>query len=340
MPRVTIAEVARRAGVSPTAVSFTFNNPSELSPGTVERVLEAAEDLGYAPNPHARALLSSRAGVLGVLVPDSISDAFANPFYAAFVQGVGAACEQRGLSLMVISPLEGSPEEAITRAPADGFIVVGLGEDHPDISPLSRRRVPFVIVDGEARESPSVNVEDERGAYEAASYVLSRGHEEVLVMSILNPREYLEEPYYEVDGRRRRGYQRAYTEHGLPWREELVRPSPSSAEGGDQCFETVWEAGRRPTAVLCMSDAAAFGVLRAARRRGLRVPEDLEVVGFNDVPLAALTQPALSTVRQPTIEKGRISAQLLTEALEDGEKPGSVTLPTELVLRETTLGEE
>ena len=337
MPRVTISDVARRAGVSPTTVSFTFNRPWELNPETVERVLKAAREMGYAPNPHARALLSSRVGVLGLLVPERIFDAFANPFYASLVQGVGAACNRHGLSMMVVSPIDGSLEKAITKAPVDGFIMVGLDENHRDISPLSRRGVPFVIVDGEAEKAPSVNIEDERGAYEAASRLLSGGHEEVAVLSFLKPRKYRHEPYHDVGERRVRGYRRGFEERGFPWKNRLVVPSPCSIEGGRRCFLEIWESGRRPTAVLSMSDAAALGVLGAARELEVRVPDDLEVVGFDDVPASRVAYPALSTVRQPIVEKGETAANLLAEALDVGRRSRrQVLLPTELVLRETT----
>ncbi|MGH3086024.1 MAG: LacI family DNA-binding transcriptional regulator, partial [Rubrobacteraceae bacterium] len=317
MTRVTIAEVARRAGVSPTAVSFAFNRPQELSPETVKRVLEVAKELGYAPNPYARALLSRGAGVVGMLVPEKLSDAFENPFYSPFVRGVGAVCDERGLSLMIVSPREGSLERAITRAPVDGFLVLGLGERHPDVAPLSRRRVPFVVVDGEAESAPSVNIEDEAGAYTAASRVLSHGHEAVVVLTFLNPRSHLETPYHDVASRRERGYRRAFDEHGIS-PEDPVEAPRCSIESGEECFEWIRESGRRPTAVLCAADALALGVLHAAEKRGIRIPEDLEVAGFDDVPMAALSRPALSTVRQPILEKGRIAARLLTDALEHG----------------------
>jgi alanine racemase len=339
MSRVTIAEVARKAGVSPTAVSFTFNRPSELSPATVRRVLAVAEELGYAPNPHAKALHSSRAGAIGMLVPEDISDAFANPFYAPFVRGVGSICDELDLSLMVVSPHEGSLEKGITKAPADGFIVLGAGEKHPDVSPLYRRRVPFVIVDGDAEKAPSVNVEDEKGAHEAASRLLARGHTEMLVMTFLNPRSQLvEAPFHDIASRRQSGYMRAFEEHGVAWGEAPAEAKQCSIEGGDERMKAAWSDGHRPTAVLCAADALAFGVLLAAEKRGVRVPEDLEVVGFDDVPEAALSRPALSTVRQPIREKGRIAARLLTEALDGGgSSPRSIVLPTEWVPRRTTL---
>lgn len=340
MSRVTISEVARRAGVSRTAVSFTFNEPTRLSRGTVDRVLEAARELGYTPNPHARALHSRRAGVLGVLMPEKLSDAFANPFYATFVQGVGAACDERGLAMMTVSPQEGSLEKAIGNAPVDGFVVLGLDADHPEVAPLSRRGVPFVVVDGRADTMPSVNVEDERGAYEAAAHLLGHGHSEpgaVLFLDFPDPEGLTETPYYGVGGRRYAGYARAFEERGVAEPRRIAAPR-CSVEGGERGFLRALESGCRPTAALCISDALALGVLRAARERGIRIPEELEVVGFDDVEAASLSGPTLTTVRQPLLEKGRTAARLLIESLsESGPAPENVVLPTELVLRESTL---
>lgn len=336
MKRVTITEVARRAGVSPTAVSFAFNNPSQLNPATVERILAAARELGYAPNPLARTLLSGRVGVLGVLVPQALVTIFANPFFATFLQGVGSVCDDHGLTLLTIPPLNGSLDGAITRAPVDGFIIVGLNEHHHEVAPLTRRRVPFVIVDGDAEVSSSVNVNDESGAFTAADHLLARGHRNVLILTFETPYTHLDDVHYGVGERRLRGYKRAFKEYGVHWRDHWLIPSLSTIEGGEHTFGVAWDAGLRPTAVLAVSDVMAIGVVRAALQRGLRVPDDIDVIGFDDIPIAALTQPALSTVRQPIVEKGRIAARLLIRTLEDERVLEHVLLPTELVLRETT----
>lgn len=336
MKRVTITDVAKAAGVSPTAVSCAFHHPSRLSAATASRIVDMAHEMGYAPNPHARALLSRRVGVLGVLVPQSLPAIFANPFFASFLQGVGDVCDDQGLAVLTISPLEGSLDEAITRAPVDGFIIVGLNERHYEVAPLVKRRVPFVIVDGDAATVSSVNVDDEGGARAAAAFLFGQGHRDVLILTFETPLDHLDDVHYGVGGRRMHGYRQAFTERGLPWRQDWLIPSLSTVEGGEQGFDAAWEGGLRPTAVLAMSDAMAFGALRAAARRWLRVPDDLEVIGFDDVPLASLIRPALSTVRQPIVEKGATAAELLVAALDGKTQPAHTLLPTELVLRETT----
>lgn len=335
MQRPTITDVARHAKVSPTSVSFAFNNPAQLNPATVKRILDAANELGYQPNPHARALHRRRSDILGILVPQAISAVLDNPFFPVFLQGVSSICDEQGLGLLTISPLYGSLNKAIVRAPVDGFVIIGLDEQHKEIAPLLKRRVPFVIVDGDAETTASVNVDDINGAYAAAAHLLRHGHHDVLIMAFEVPPNRLYDPYHGVGARRAQGYQRAFAEYGITWDERRLLPTVSTMEGGEQSFEAAWMAGQRPTAILALSDAMALGAITAAQRHGVRIPEDMEMIGFDDVPLAALFRPALSTVRQQIFEKGQAAAELLVAALE-GSAAESLLLPTELVLRETT----
>ncbi|TMC74921.1 MAG: LacI family transcriptional regulator [Chloroflexi bacterium] len=334
--RVTIHDVAGKAGVSTAAVSHAFNDPERLRASTVTRILDAARELGYAPNPHARALHSQRIGVLGVLFPQPIATVFANPFFSSFLEGIGSVTDEQGIGLLTVTPLRGSLEHAIASAPVDGFVIIGLDERHTEVAPLRKRGVPFVIVDGDSQTASSVNVDDESGAYAAADFLLDRGHRDVLVLTFETPQEHLDDPRYGVGGRRLRGYRRAFAERSLRMRSDWLIPTSVTLHGGDDAFSTAWVRGARPTAVLAVSDIIAMGTLRAARRLGVRVPEDLEVIGFDDVPLAVASQPALSTVHQPIPEKGRVAIRLLIRELDEGGPRERIVLPTELVLREST----
>ena len=334
--RATIVDVARAAGVSPSAVSFAFNDPSQLHAATVARIRDIAGELGYAANPHARALLSRRTGVIGVLVPQRLASVFENPFFAAFFAGAGQALDAHGVALLVVSPLDGSLADAFARSPVDGFVIVGLNEDHHEVAPLRKRRVPFVVVDGDAREVPSVNIDDEVGAHAAVVELTGRGHRDLLFLSFETPIAHLDDPHYGVGGRRLAGYRRAMAEAGLPWRPDWLLPCVASIDGGASAFARAWDLGARPTAVVAVSDAMALGAVREAGVRGLRVPADLEVIGFDDVPIASLARPALSTVHQPIIEKGRAAAELLFDHISDATVTTRIVLPSELVLRDTT----
>lgn len=335
--RVRIEAVAQKAGVSPTAVSFAFNNPHRLNAQTVTRILDAANELGYSPNPHARALLAKSIGVIGILTPQSLPSIFGNPFFAAFHEGVGGVCEEHNLSLLTISSVAGSLAQASANAPVDGLIVVGLDEHHPEIELLHRRKMPFVIVDGDAKIAPSVNVDDEGGAHDAAAFLLERGHRDILCLTFeVDYNDTHPQKVYGVGQRRLAGYQRAFAEYGIPWHDECLIPTVTSAAAGAEAFEALWNAGSRPTAILTVADIMAVGALHTALAMGVRVPDDLAVIGFDDIPQAQWTTPSLTTVHQPSVEKGEIAAQQLL-SLISGEAPSemNVRLPTTLIVRQT-----
>lgn len=335
--RVTISDVAKKAGVSPTAVSFAFNKPEQLGKETLDRIFEAARELGYAANPYARALHSGSIGSLGILVPQSISSIFSNPFFPAFMQGMGMICDEKGIGLLTLAVQENDLENAIAKAPVDGFVLVGLNEDHAEVAPLIKRNVPTVIVDGDGEQFSTVNLDDEGGAYQAAKYLLDHGHRDIRILTFETPYNHLEYVYFGVGGRRLRGYQRAFQEAGLTWKDDYLIPTIASIEGGRDSFMNLVTTDRLPTAILAVSDAMAIGAVQAAKQAGLNIPHDLEIIGFDDIPLAEMISPALSTVRQPVVEKGRLAADLLVSALEEGQKEAQhFMLPTELVLRETT----
>ena len=335
--KVTIHDVAREAGVSPTAVSFAYNNPGQVGEATAKHILEVARRLGYAPSPIARAMISSRTRVIGLLTPMSISASFVSPFMPPFLQGIGSVCDANSLGFQIISPYQGSLEEATRRAPVDGYIVLGLNENHAEIAPLLHRQVPFVIVDGDATTVSEINVDDEGGAFAAAAYLLHHGHQDILILTFEQPAPgHQDDLFFGVGGRRLAGYQRAYQEYGQQLRPDQLVQAQTSIEGGSVAFRMVWESGRRPTALLAMSDGVALGAMAEAIRLGIRVPEDIEIIGFDDIPLAALSRPALSTVHQPIILKGQCAAELLVELLEGNPPPAKIRLETHLVLRDTT----
>ncbi|MCW1969541.1 MAG: LacI family transcriptional regulator [Anaerolineae bacterium] len=342
MKRINIADVAQKAGVSPTAVSFAFNKPEQLSRETVSRIRMIAVEMGYMPNPMARALIAQRSGIIGVLLPQPLSTVLANPYFHTFLQGISSMCDEQALSLMTLSPMNGSLDQAIARSPVDGYIIVGYNEAHHEVSLLRKRGIQYVLVDGDATRAPSVNIDDESGAYEAAKYLIQKGHRDILILMLDTAFGHADEQVHGVAMRRMHGYRRAYDEAGVAWRHEWVRPSVSSMLGGEQNFDAAYEQGLRPTALLGAADAIAIGAIQAAIRRGLRVPQDLEVIGYDDSLLANLIQPRLSTVHQPIFEKGRVALELLIGEWEAAAeritdvRAKQVRLPTHLVLRGTT----
>jgi DNA-binding LacI/PurR family transcriptional regulator len=336
--KIRIEDVANEVGLSATAVSFAFNSPDRLNPKTVERIRSVADRLGYSPNPHARALLAKSIGVIGILTPQSLPSVFANPFFSAFHEGVGRVCEEHRLSLMVISPTTGSLSEASARAPVDGLIVIGLNETHQEVELLHRRQMPFVIVDGDAITAPSVNVDDEFGAWQAANYLLERGHRDILCLTFEQDHSDIHgDKVYGVGQRRLEGYKRAFAAYGIPWDDRVLIPTCTSVAAGAEILYHLWQhAHPRPTALLAIADVIAIGVLQAAAASHIHIPEELAVIGYDDIPQATWVHPKLTTVHQPMVEKGEIAAQLLLTLIAgEPQSHASLLLPTELVIRQS-----
>jgi len=338
MAKVTISQIAKEAGVSKTAVSFAFNDPSQLAPNTVRHIREIAERMGYTPDPIARSMTTRRTNALGLLLPQDIATALANPFYTQFIRGIGHVCGQVGLTLMLVPPLWGSVLKAIPHATVDGFVVVGLEVDRGEIQLMRRRDVPFVMVDSEAPEDvPSVNVDDHSGAQAVMRHVLSKGHRRIALVCIESGKAGHVEEYTGTLAARLSGYRAALAEYGLSLDDSGIQlvEAPTSWEGGQAAFEQIWAAKQRPTAIVAMSDIIAIGVMDAAKTHRLHLPRDLSVAGFDDLPDARHMRPGLTTVRQPVEEKGRLAAEVLVAALQKEDGINHHILPTELVVRQS-----
>ncbi len=316
MSRVTIADVAGAAGVSKTAVSFAFNNPEKLGQATLERVLHVAHELGYTPHPAARALSLRRSGTIGVLIPQRLSTVFANQFLSELFQGLGELVEEHDLTLLLVPPLDGSLEGAIRQASVDGFISLGLSPDDAALATLDRIGIPTVLIDSEeSPEHPAVNVDDAGGAEAAARHLLDLGHRQLAV--IMLPPTRSQSVMTPAASRRLAGYQAALAAFDAP--APYMVTAGATMPAGARAFDSFPKGKRRPT------EAA-----------GLHVPEDLSVVGYDDLPMAAWTSPPLTTVRQPIVEKGRVAARLLIQRLQGKVVTSPPPLSTSLVVRGST----
>ena len=335
--RVTIADVAEAAGVSKTAVSFAFNNPGRLAADTATRIIEIADSLGYRPDPVARMLTQRRTGTIGLVTPQALASIFSNPFFGMFSAGVAAVAEDAGYGLHFISPLHGSLSRAIARATVDGVVAIGLAADHPEIAEIRRAGLPMTTVDSDRFDNlPSVDVDDEGGAAAAAEHLVALGHRDILVIAIERA-EHAPSGADDTVSRRLRGYRSALAAAGVTLRDEDVLISPATYAGGVAAVQRAWDSGRRPTAILAMSDAIAIGAIRGLRDHGLSIPADVSVVGFDDIELAETTDPPLTTVHQPIRGKGEEAARLLLSVLAGREEStGHRRLATRLIVRAST----
>jgi DNA-binding LacI/PurR family transcriptional regulator len=342
--KARIADVARESGVSKTAVSFAFNSPERLNATTAAKIRAVADELGYRPHAATHSVGQKRTMTIGLLTPQVLSVVLANPFYAELCAGVAAQTDQAGYGVLFVSPLQGSLIRAIARATVDGFVAVGLSEDHPEVEQIRRASMPMVLVDGGALpEHGLVESNDEVGARAAARHLLSLGHRDFAVVGVEPPNmpgllEYSAGPTETVAARRLTGYRQGLELGGVKLRDEHIVVGPATFDGGVAAFRRIWEDGLRPTAILAMSDVMAIGVMWAIREVGLEVPDDISVVGFDDLDVAPHSNPALTTVHQPVRTKGEEAARLLLRMIAhpDNERPEHKTLDTRLIIRGST----
>jgi alanine racemase len=338
MKRVTINDVAKKSGVSKTAVSFAFNNPAHLSKTTVKKILRISKELGYAPHPIARSMNTGRTGVLGLLLPQDIPIILENPFFNQFMKGIGHVCDNEGLSFMLAPPLRGSMLKAIDHAVADGFIVIGLEAKDPVVKILKQRGIPFVMVDSDPVEDiPCVMVDDYKNSRKAALHIIKHGHRRIAIVAFESGKECQWDKYTGTLRWRLKGYLDGLATIGLSLNssEITILECENSIKGGKYVLSRIWKASLHPTAILAMSDIISIGIINAAREQGIHVPKDLSVVGYDDIPEAQRSNPPLTTVRQPIVEKGNYAAELLVKVIEGVSTSEHYTLPTELVIRES-----
>ena len=335
----TLATVAAHVGVSRMTVSNAFNRPDQLSPGLREKILVAARELGYTgPDPAARSLARGRTGALGVVFDYSLTAALTDPAAHSLLQGVAAECEARGLGMTLVPLLAGADDVLIRTALVDGFILYSVTRHDARLRAVQERRLPHVLIDHEPVAGASrVNVDDRDGAEAMVAHLAGLGHRRfAIVMGWAHGARTLDEAQadslYFVGGERLAGWRAGLDAAGLDGPVAVA-----SGPGHDRTTGLI--AGRQlldrpepPTAVLAFSDLLALGVMDAAAERGVSVPSQLSVIGYDDVAAAAAASPPLTTVHQPHHEKGAAAVRLLL----DPEVPGSVLLPAELIVRSTT----
>lgn len=327
---VTLADVARMAGVSKMTVSNVINNKSGVSESTRRRVQRAVEQSGYLANPAARLLAGRRMNLIGVMAPR-----FGWPYVNEVVNGASTAAEAAGLNLAIFTTSEHPEVEreraALLRGLADGVLLVlpGLGGGGSGADSLRLLRgVPVVVVDAEGPHN--VRADNAAGARLAAQHLLELGHRRI--GHVLGPTESRADA-----AERRAGFLAALAGAGVPAPPEYLASGDYSEAGGARAGHALLSLPERPTAIFAANDASALGVLRAAQALGLRVPRDLSVVGFDDLPLAAHTRPALTTVRQPLHQMGAAGVGLLIELARGAAPPEQhLRFPTELVRRDST----
>jgi LacI family transcriptional regulator len=322
--RPTQRDVARAAGVSQAIVSYVLNDVQTVSilPETRERVLATIAALGYIPNNSARSLRSRKTFTIAAVIPD-----ITNPYYPEFIRGIQDTARTRNYDVLAFNTdgereIELAALEAARRSRVDGLIITPFFVTVADLLPLLHEGTPVTMQQDLAEDAippnlpldlVSISGEDAAGA--VVSYLIDRGHTRIGMISgrvATPPRE-----------GRVRGYQRALEAHHVPMEEVLVRGGDFTEAGGYEAMRELLAMSPRPTAVFAANDLMAMGALLACRELGLRVPEDIALAGFDDIPAAKLVHPPLTTLNQHSHATGRRAAEILLSRID-----GSFTGPT------------
>lgn len=332
---VTIKEIAKIAGCSRSTVSRVINNDPNVSDHMRSKVQNIIDELGYRPNPVARSLISGHTQVVGLVIPMTFSSLFTDPFFSLVSQGISSTCTANNYTLMLwlIEPdyEKRANDNILNNRLIDGIIVVSNVIDDPLIAGLIARKMPLLQIGrNNCPDVSSVDADNIHGATMAVRHLVNIGRKNLATVTGHMNR---------FSGQDRlTGFKRGLQEKNLPILEERIAYGDFTEKGGYLQTKALLK-NTTFDGLFVASDMMCFGAVRAIQDAGLRVPEDIAVVGFDDIPAAARHQPALTTVRQPIHQLGSIAAQTLIDQLEcnDTDTPRRIILPTELILRETTV---
>jgi LacI family transcriptional regulator len=325
----TSSDIAREAGVSQATVSRVLNGDPRVAPATRLRVMEVVERLGYTPNAIARGLVTQKTDLVGVVISDVM-----NPFYPELLEAIAERLARHGLK-MILFNAGGRDDDVYTRLlleqRVDGIIFTSPRRDSAMVRDLARRGFPLVLTNRFVENVKcDMAIGDNRGgAQEVGEHLLALGHRRMAVIT--------GDPRASTSHERLESFRAKLAAAGVRLADEMVVSGGFNAERAYRCAEELLKHGNRPTAIACLNDLMAFGALNAARRLGVRVPEDVSIVGFDDVWMAAWESFELTTVHQPLAEMARASVELLTARLANPKREvRRLVFPATLVVRKTT----
>jgi len=332
--KLTLEEIGKLAGVSRSTVSRVVNGQPDVKDDVRERVLKVIQETGFIPNPAARSLASQRSGILGLVIPRSVATFFGDPYFSRLTQGVTQACYEHGYMLSLFLFYSEKDEQLLLpriaqRSFLDGVIVQATTDDDPIIPQLQKSTMPFLVV-GRLNEMPDnlsyIDVDNVSGAYNAVQHLIKLGHERIAhVSGRLDNRSALD---------RKIGYEQALRDHNLPIDKNLIVGGDFTEEGGYASIQKLLPY--KPDAIFAASDTMALGVVRALKDAGLLVPNDIAVMGFDDLIPAQRSESQLSTVKQPILRFGISAVEVLIDIVEKGSIPPRQALyDTELIIRDS-----
>ncbi|MDC8758394.1 LacI family DNA-binding transcriptional regulator [Janthinobacterium fluminis] len=327
----TMKQVAEQAGVSTTTVSHVINNTRVVSEDVRARVQAVIEQLRYVPSAVARSLKNDRTHTLGMMVPNN-----SNPYFAEVIRGIEDAAFKLGYNIILCNSYDDPGKQVayirvLMEKRIDGLILVSSGTD-PELSRfLAGDRIPVVLVDREISgvAADFIESDHEQGGYMGAKYLLQLGHR--AIACVAGPEKLL------TSRERVAGYRRALDEAGVAFRPEWLLHSDFTSAGGHQAFRQLLALPRRPSAIFASNDLMAMGGICAASEAGVAIPAQLSVLGYDDIALAAYSNPPLTSIGQPKQEMGALTARILLERMLDPGLPlRRELLRPALVVRKST----
>jgi LacI family transcriptional regulator len=328
---MNIAEIARRANVSTATVSRTLNQSGPVKATTARKVWRAVTALNYYPNSHARTLVSGRSRLIGLIVSD-----ITNPFFPELIRTFEDLAAQKQHDLLLTSTDYDTSRmttclRRMLERKVDGVAMMTSEMDMNLIKELSKRSVPIVFMDvGQIGPRMShVSIDYGNGIRQAVEHVVELGHKSIgFISGPLDLHSARTRRQAFVDGMRH---------HAIPLDRRLVREGTHTADGGEKAMRELLKLSKLPTAVVCSNDWTAIGALHAIHAAGLRVPDDVSLVGFDDIPLTSYTTPTLTTIRMSARDVGATAFQALFSLIGEEHLEGDVyQVPTKLVVREST----
>lgn len=330
--RLTIIEIAKQSGVSRSTVSRVINDDPNVNPTTRQRVRSVMQRLNFQPNAAARGLAAGKTRILGLVIPMGVSALFTDPYFPQIIQGITAACNQHDYSTMLwLAEPEyerRTIQQIVSAGLIDGVIVASALTDDAVIEALRIRHIPFVLVGRHPvhTDLTYVDVDNRMSSRDAVLHLLRLGHKRVATIS---------GPLNMIGGMDRlAGYKDALKSRGLRADEKLIAEGDFTEVSGYNAMQQLLP--QTPDAVFVASDTMALGAMRALREAGKKIPQDIALVGYDDMPFAAHTDPPLTSVRQPIHRAGFVAAETLMDLIQERDAaPRRVILPTELVIRGT-----
>jgi len=332
---ITIIDIAKQLNISPSTVSRALRNHPDINPDTKSKILSVADELRYNPNRLAQSLKSKITKTIGIIVPE-----IKHEFFSSVISGIEHMGYSSGYSILLTQSNEDYQREIMNTKTllshrVDG-ILVSVSENTVDVDhfkSVMKNKVPLVFFDRVSADLQCATVEcdDYHGAFTAVEHLIQRGYKRIAHVAGYE--------HTSIGKSRLRGYRDALSKHGIPFDPQWVRYGGLNEEDGIKAFESLFGEGKIPDAFFAVNDPVAVGLFMKIKEKGLKIPDDIALVGFSDNSISSLLDPPLTTVRQPAYKMGEMASRVLIDQLEstiEFENTKHLLLETELIIRKST----